>query len=297
MIIIHQIDGMPMFDLDLLKCFVSVVDAGGFTRAGERVHRTQSTVSQQIKRLEEQAATPLLRREGRGVSLTGEGEKLLFYARRILALSQEAASAIGEAAGGDHVRLGLTEDFAIAELTGLVAAFTAGRPDCRLDMRCDLSAELEAALRRDDLDIALLKRDAGGGRAYGVWPEHLVWVTGGPRTRFADPLPLIAFPQGCRYRNRAVHALEASGRRWRIAYESASLVGIDAAIAGGLGVALMERRAVRPGYRVLGASDGFPDVPATELALLVADKAGEAALALAALVASFCHRELMSRAA
>jgi len=288
-----------MFDLDLLKSFVSVVDAGGFTRAGERVHRTQSTISQQIRRLEDQAGAVLIRRDRGGVALTGEGEKLLFYARRILALSQEAACAVRETAAGETVRLGLTEDFALVELTGLVSAFAQGRPDCRLDLRCDLSANLEAGRERGDLDLVLLKRDAGGGAAAGIWPERLVWAAAAGGTDWAslDPLPLIAFPQGCRYRNRAIHALEAAGRRWRIAYESASLIGIDAAIAGGLGVALIEARSLRPAYRRLGAGEGFPPVPPTELALLVAKAAGPAARELAALVAGFCDRDALARAA
>src|SRR6202007_2691432 len=92
-------NGHKMLDLELLRSFVSVVDAGGFTRAGERVHRTQSTVSQQIRRLEESTEKPLMHRDGRGVTLTEEGERLLSYARRILALTEEAKSAVANPAG------------------------------------------------------------------------------------------------------------------------------------------------------------------------------------------------------
>ena len=287
-----------MFDLDLLKTFVSVVDAGGFTRAGERVNRTQSTVSQQIRKLEDQAGATLLIREGRGVRLTGEGERLVGYARRILALSEEAVHVVGAATVAEQVRLGLTEDFAIAELTNLVSHFSGLRPDCRLDVRCDLSVALDAGLERGDLDIVLLKRDAGGGPAEGVWPEQLLWVGAEGRDwRRADPVPLIAFPQGCRYRNRAVHALESSGRGWRVAYESASLIGVEAAISGGLGVALIEARALKPGYRVLAPADGFPAVPPTELALRVAPGARRPVLELAELIIRFCEREGLARAA
>ncbi|WP_029075995.1 LysR family transcriptional regulator [Kaistia adipata] len=287
-----------MFELDLLKTFVSVVDSGGFTRAGERVHRTQSTVSQQIRKLEEAAGATLLLREGRGVRLTAEGERLVGYARRILALSEEARSAVGAAASVEQVRLGLTEDFAIAELTGLVSHFSKMRPDCRLDVRCDLSVALETGLERGDLDIVLVKRDADGGPAEGAWREQLLWVGGEGRDwRRADPVPLIAFPQGCRYRNRAVHALEASGRRWRVAYESASLIGVEAAISGGLGVALIEARAQKPGYRVLAPADGFPSVPPTELALRMAPGARRPVLELAELIIRFCEREGLARAA
>ncbi|MFG1416195.1 LysR substrate-binding domain-containing protein [Xanthobacter sp. V0B-10] len=289
-----------MFDLDLLKAFVSVVDAGGFTRAGERVHRTQSTVSQQIRRLEEQAGRELLVRGPRAVSLTAEGERLLAYARRILALSAEARAALADGGAG-VVRLGIPEDFALAALTGLVADFAHRHPAVRLSVRCALSCELAADLDRGDLDIALMKRDgAGAGGAAGrataraTWPERLVWV-GGPAApadpAALDPLPLVAFPQGCLYRNRAVHALEQAGRDWRIAYESPNLIGVSAALAGGLGIAVLERRAVAPGHRVLDAAAGLPAIAPTELALCVAPRAPAPVEALADAVAAFCDRE------
>lgn len=279
-----------MFDLDLLKAFVSVVDAGGFTRAGERVHRTQSTVSQQIRRLEEQAGHELLVRGARTVSLTIEGERLLSYARRILALSIEAKAALAEGGAG-VVRLGLPEDFAVAALTGLIADFARSHPDVRLSVRCALSSALAADLERGDLDLALLKREPGGAPARAVWPERLVWISGvGPLAPDA-PVPLVAFPQGCLYRNRAIHALEQAGRDWRIAYESPNLNGIEAALAGGLGIAVLEQRALAPGQRILGPAEGLPPIAPTELALRLADRAGAAVEALAAGIIAFCDRE------
>lgn len=291
-----------MFDLDLLKAFVSVVDAGGFTRAGERVHRTQSTVSQQIRRLEEQAGHELLVRGPRAVRLTAEGERLLAYARRILALSAEARAALAEGGGG-VVRLGIPEDFAVAALTGLVAEFARRHPKVRLSVRCALSCDLAADLSRGDLDLALMKREGGGAPVRGAvrasWPERLVWVAGAPQggPDVFDPVPLVAFPQGCLYRNRAVHALEQAGRDWRIAYESPNLIGIEAALAGGLGVALLEQRAVGPAHVVLDAASGLPAVAPTELVLCVSERPSAAAEALAGAVAAFCDREAGVRSA
>src|SRR5580704_16360347 len=106
-----------MLDLDLLRSFVSVVDAGGFTRAGERVHRTQSTVSQQIRRLEGDFGRPLLHRDGKRIRPTEEGERLLSYARRILALAEEARDVVSRPTGDGVIRLGLPEDFAAYRLT------------------------------------------------------------------------------------------------------------------------------------------------------------------------------------
>src|SRR5919198_6337855 len=152
-----------MFDLDLLRSFVSVVDAGGFTRAGERVHRTQSTVSQQIRRLEESIGCPLLHRNGKLATPTEEGERLLSYARRILALAEEARDVVARPAGDGVVRLGIPEDFAANRLTEMFSGFVRGRPGLRLDVRCGLSVHLRQALERGELDVALFKRDLGEG--------------------------------------------------------------------------------------------------------------------------------------
>src|ERR1700736_2691487 len=150
-----------MLDLELLRSFVSVVDAGGFTRAGERVHRTQSTVSQQIRRLEETFGHPLLHRNGKQAIPTEEGERLLSYARRILTLAEEARDVVARPAGDGVVRLGIPEDFAAYRLTELLSDFARSRPGLRLDVRCDLSVQLRSALDRRELDLALFKRDAG----------------------------------------------------------------------------------------------------------------------------------------
>src|SRR5579859_7722061 len=124
-----------MLDLDLLRSFVSVVDTGGFTSAGERVHRTQSTVSQQIKRLEELVGFPLLHRNGREAIPTEQGERLLAYSRRILALEQEARDVVAQPIGEGVVRLGIPEDFAAYRLTELLADFARSRPGLRLEVR------------------------------------------------------------------------------------------------------------------------------------------------------------------
>lgn len=280
-----------MLDHDLLKAFVSVVDAGGFTRAGERVHRTQSTVSQQIRRLEDQLGQQLLVRKGRAVSLTAEGEVLLGYARRILALNAEAQTALSAARPAPVVRLGIPDDFAVAALTGVVSDFARARPGVRLSVQCGLSSMLSAALARGDLDIALLKREPGSGPAFRVWPESLVWAAGADLPAPDDPVPLVAFRHGCLYRARAVHALEQAGRAWRIAYESSDLLGIQAALNGGLGVSLLSRRAVGDPLRVLGPSPVWPPIAPTELALICADKLCPAGRDLRELISAFCDEE------
>src|SRR6476660_4379513 len=218
-----------MLDLELLRSFVSVVEAGGFTRAGERVHRTQSTVSQQIKRLEEDVGQVLLHRDGKDVRPTESGERLLSYARRLLALAEEARDVLREPDGG-AVRLGIPEDFAAYRLAKLLGAFSRSHPNLRLDVRADQSTNLKRDLERGDLDLALFKRAAGEKGGIAVWPERVHWVTSKthPRDTRTGSVPLIGFPTGCLYRAGAIHALESAGRSWHMTYTSSNLSGIQA---------------------------------------------------------------------
>ena len=283
-------NGTLMLDLDLLRSFVSVVDTGGFTRAGERVHRTQSTVSQQIKRLEEKLGYTLLHRNGKQATLTEQGERLVSYARRLLALEQEARDVVAGSHGEGIVRLGLPEDFAAYRLTELLSDFSRSRPGLRLDVRCGVSVQARRAIERGELDLALYKRDAGETGGIAAWPERLHWVTSGkhPIDFHCDPLPLAMNEPACLYRNRMIHAAEAAGRAWHMAYTSPSLAGIQAAVSAGIGVSILPEVAVLAGHRVLKTEDGFPAITDTELVLAAAPHASPATRRLAELLADFC---------
>lgn len=280
-----------MLDLDLLRSFVSVVDSGGFTRAGERVHRTQSTVSQQIKRLEDDLGLELLDRSGKTIIPTEDGHRLLSYARRILLLAEEARDVLARPMSEGVVRLGIPEDFAAYRLTELLAEFTRSRPGLRLDVRSHQSRNLRSDLERGDLDLALLKRDAGGKDGIAIWPERLHWVTSKvrPVDVKAQSVPLAFFPAECLYRTRAIHAIEAAGRRWHMAYTSSSLSGIQAAVAAGLGLSILPLIAIQPGHRILTTKDGFAPLDATELALVASPTASPATLRVADFLADFCN--------
>lgn len=287
-----------MLDLELLRSFISVVDAGGFTRASERVHRTQSTVSQQIKRLEDDFGRVLLNRNGRTVTPTEDGERLLSYARRILSLAEEARDVLARPSSEGAVRLGIPEDFAAYRLTKLLAKFARSRPGLRLDVRADQSKYLRRDLERGELDLALLKRDAGEKGGIAVWPERVHWVTSraNPIDIKANSVPLIFFPTGCLYRTRAIHAIEAAGRAWHMAYTSSSLSGIQAAVAAGLGLSILPDIAIQNDHRVLTAKEGFAPIDKTEVALVAAPEASPATLRLADRLAEFCS-EVQAKAA
>jgi DNA-binding transcriptional LysR family regulator len=279
-----------MLDLELLRSFVSVVDSGGFTRAGERVHRTQSTVSQQIKRLEDDIGQPLLNRTGKEVTPTEAGERLLSYARRLLALAEEARDVLTRPDHEGAVKLGIPEDFAAYRLAKLLATFSRSHPTLRLDVRADQSTSLKRDLERGDLDLALFKRGAGEKGGIAVWPERVHWVTS--KSRPIDTgmpsVPLIGFPAGCLYRARAIHALESAGRAWHMAYTSSNLAGIQAAVAAGMGLSILSEMAVQADHRVLTAKDGFAPIDRTELALVASPDASPATLRLADRLAEFC---------
>jgi DNA-binding transcriptional LysR family regulator len=282
--------GEAMLDIELLRSFVSVVDAGGFTRAGERVHRTQSTVSQQIKRLEDSVGRPLLERNGKQAKLTDEGERLLSYARRILMLEAEARDVVSRPGNDGVLRLGIPEDFAAYRLTELVENLSRARPNLRLNVRSGLSVLLGGLLERGELDVALLKRDIGTPGGIAAWPEELHWVTSRKHKidLDTDPVPLVVGEQGCLYRNRMVHALETAGRPWRIAFWSPNLSGIHAALSAGLGLSLLPHRAVLPEQKIVEPARGFPTITNTETALVAAANASPAVLRIAELLVEFC---------
>ena len=280
-----------MLDFELLRSFVSVVDAGSFTRAGERVHRTQSTVSQQIKRLEDDVGQPLLNRSGKDVTPTEAGERLLSYARRLLSLAEEARDVLAGPSKEGAVRLGIPEDFAAYRLTKLLASFSRSRPGLRLDVRVDQSTYLRRDLERGELDLALFKRSAGEKGGIAVWPERVHWVTSKTHPIDAEirSVPLIGFPTGCLYRSRAIHAIESAGRAWHMAYTSSSLTGIQAAVAAGLGLSILSEIAIQADHRVLTAKDGFAPIDKTEVALVASPDASPATLRLADRLAEFCN--------
>jgi DNA-binding transcriptional LysR family regulator len=279
-----------MLDLELLKSFVSVIDAGGFTRAGQRVHRTQSTVSQQIKRLEEDVGQLLLIRNGKDVTPTEAGERLLSYARRLLSLADEARDVVAQPGHEGAVRLGIPEDFAAYRLAKLLASCSRKGAGLRLHVRADQSASLKRDLERGELDLALFKRAAGEKGGIAVWPERVHWVASKTQSRDLGEgsVPLVGFPTGCLYRAGAIHALESAGRAWHMAYTSSNLSGIQAAVAAGMGLSILSEMAIQPDHRVLTAREGFAPIDKTEVALVASPDASPATLRLADRLAEFC---------
>lgn len=271
---------LPPFDLDLLRSFMAIADSGGFSRAAERIGRTQSTISLQIKRLEAGLGQSLFQREGgRGgrTVLTPQGEVLLTYARQILHISDEARSRLMEPEVDGVVRLGTPEDFATVHLAEVLARFARAHPRVALTVNCDFTVNLLDAFSKGQYDLVLFKRalqsghvrDAGNAGGTGVWRETLVWVAGSRLVLSrSEPLPLVLAPAPDVYRRGALAALDAAGRSWRIVLTSPSLAGLQAAVRAGLGVTILPREMVPPDLVVLGdPSHDLPALPATEIVL------------------------------
>lgn len=272
---------MPLtrnLDIDLLRAFAVIAAERNISRAAERLLRNQSTISLQLKRLEDIVGHPLCIRSSRTVNLTHEGEILLSYAQRMLALNDEIMDRIQEPQLAGTVRIGAPEDFATTHLPSILGDFIHTHPLVALAVTCDLTLNLMEQFRSDAFDMVLVKREPAL-RLSGVrvWREHLVWVAPDgftiPRT---GPVPLIVSPEPCVYRKRATTALTRSKRDFRIAYTCGSLAGTLAAVKAGLGVSVLPKDMVPSDLKAL-TSRALPDLRDTEIALITASNLSQPA--------------------
>jgi DNA-binding transcriptional LysR family regulator len=263
-------------DTDLLRAFVAVADSASFTRAGERLGRTQAAVSQQVRRLEDTVGKRVFERDTHGVRMTRDGEVLLAYARRMLTLNDEVLALMHRSPTVASVRIGTPDDYATMLLPEILARFNAAYPEVMVEVVCDNSPDLVAEIEKGRYDLALVTRKAGEAGGELVRQEPVSWVAppldpasppGHRAVESLDPLPLALFPKGCVVRDLAVAALDGIGRDWRVAFTSKSVVAVHGAVMGGLGVTAMEACTIPPSLRPLGGAEGFPGLPDVDIAL------------------------------
>jgi DNA-binding transcriptional LysR family regulator len=239
-----------MFDPRLLRAFTAIVDAGSFSLAAERLHMTQSTISQQLARLEEAVGLTLVDRAARPVEPTTAGERLLGYARRILALQQEAKSALGDRAGTTSVRIGVPEDIVSTAMAKVFGDFVQRHREIQLDVTAGLSRDLTRRYRSGEFDIAIVKEPQASADCRATFPEAMAWFESvDARGEWPNPIPLVAFPPGGLYREAMFERIEREQHRWYIAFAGSSLHNVLVAVEAGLGLSLLPRSAAR-GYRV-----------------------------------------------
>ncbi|MEI2386337.1 LysR substrate-binding domain-containing protein [Breoghania sp. JC706] len=259
-----------MLDLDQLRTFLAIAEAGSFTQAAAIVNKTQSAVSMQMRRLEERIGRPIFARDGRLSRLTEDGERLLHYARKMIKLNDETISAFDETELAGFVRLGTPDDYADRFLPEIMARFSRSNPRAEIEVTCAPTPLLVQDLKSNRLDIAIIShvRDRGRGGDV-VRHEPLVWVASARHCVHEEtPLPLALGRATCDWRKAAVESLEAMGRDYRVLYSSWSTAGVGAAVMAGLAVSVLPESALRPGMRVLSDREGFPKLPHCEIAIL-----------------------------
>jgi DNA-binding transcriptional LysR family regulator len=258
-----------MLDIEQLRTFVAIAETGSFTRAGDIVHKTQSAVSMQMKRLEERIGRSVFERDGRTSRLTQDGERLLDYARRIVRLNGECLATFADTDLVGRVRFGLPDDYAERYLPDILASFSRSNPRAEVTVVCEPTSMLVERVRAGELDLAIITHVDGHGSSEVVRSEQLLWVTS---TRHGvheeTPLPLALGPSDCHWRQAAVDALDAAGRPFRLLYVSVFSPAVGAAVLAGLAVAVLPESAVRAGMRILGTRDGFPPLPLCRIGLM-----------------------------
>src|SRR5258707_14542325 len=248
-----------LIDVDQLRTFIAIVETGSFTKAAEVVHKTQSAVSMQMKRLEERLGKAIFARDGRASKLTEDGDRLLDYARRIIKLNVEALAAFDDAELAGRVRLGLPDDYADRYLPEIMARFSRAYPSVELTVMCEPSVELVERIDSNELDLAIVTDCEGSRPSEPFRRERLLWVTSSRHpTHTEQPLPLALGRPTCAWRRIALERIESTGRPYRVLYTSSNSGAVSAAVLSGLSVSVLPESGLRPGMRVLSAADGFP---------------------------------------
>jgi DNA-binding transcriptional LysR family regulator len=258
-----------ILDLDQLKTFVTICETGSFTRAADSVHKTQSAVSMQIRRLEERIGKALFARDGRASRLTDDGQRLLDYARRLVRLNDETLAAFDETQLIGRVRLGTPDDYAARFLPEILARFARSNPRAELNIVCAPTQNLVEQIGAGELDVAIVTHVRELGPAEVLRREPLLWV-GSLRhaAHELSPIPLALGRPTCTWRNAALAALESANIPSRLLFESWSATAIGAAVLSGLAITILPESALRAGMRILGEANGLPPLPVCEIGII-----------------------------
>ena len=261
---------LPNLGIDALRTLLATQQLGSLNRAAERIGRSQSAVSQQMRKLEEQIGQPLFRRQGRGLVLTESGDLILSYARRILDLNDEAVRAVRGASVAGVVRFGLPGDFAETWLPAALGQFKKTHPAVRVEIAVERNGILLERLDRGELDLVLVMGYQNRPDAEPVATLQMSWI--GPigidvSTSPDTPLDLALYNSPCFFRRAGMEALDKANISWRLAYTTASLQSLWAGVAAGLGITLRTAAGVPPSLRRLDGKHGLPPLPTVELCL------------------------------
>lgn len=258
---------MKKLDFDVLQMVVAVADAGSFARGAELVHRSPSALSMQIKVLEEALGKPLFARSTRSVSMTAEGRVLVDYGRRLLAMREEAWASIVRPEIKGRVTIGVPDDYASSLLPPVLAKFAIAHPRVELRVIGMPSVALVPLLKDNTLDLACLTRTRGIACEF-IRFEPMVWAATAARKVWEErPLPIAVFAPGSTARAHAISALQRENIKYRMSYESPSVLGLISMVEAGLAVAPLARCSVPAHLVQLTQNEGLPPLDELELVL------------------------------
>jgi DNA-binding transcriptional LysR family regulator len=257
-------------DLDLVRTFVTISEAGSFSRAASFLNLSAPTVSLQMKRLEEVLARELFYKDGRGRELTDGGRAFLASARKLLQMNDLILLETKAYDFKGRIRIGATEEFAEDRLPALLRQFAVRNPGVRVDLLIDVNLKLHAALAAGELDIAMAAQDPASPKdGAPLFEEPLIWIAA---DNFAieprKPLPLVLFTEPCLVRSLVLREIEARRIDYRIVCTSPSLAGLRAAVRAGLGVTVRTRGQIEPGLKEIPSQGLLPELPPLKLFVL-----------------------------
>jgi DNA-binding transcriptional LysR family regulator len=258
-----------MLDTDQLRSFLAIVDTGSFTRAAERVNKTQSAISMHIRRLEERLNAELFVKQGRGVRLSAQGERLIGHARAMLQAEASALAAIAGRGLTGRIRFGIPDDYAEPFLPDILSKYRAEHPLVEISVVCEGSVQLADRVRGRDLDLAIVTDCAAIPEVEVIREEPLAWV-GAPTFQLDPeaPTPLALGGPTCQWRLAAETALARAGKEARFVLISNNYAAIAPIVDCGLAVTILPVGAVRPETRILDEGDGLPPLPHSRMGLI-----------------------------
>lgn len=252
--------------IDYLRTFIALTEAKNFTKTGIRVNLSQSAVSMQIKRLENEVGKKLFDRVGKTVKLTTDGSILIKYAMRIVKEHDEAVAALSKPNLEGNIRFGSPEHYTAGRLPKLLASFSKSYPDVTVEMRCENSDVIKAAVDIGELDVGICTQISEGGQVIAhdpvVWAANPDFVLQKHKT-----LALATFEEDCIFRGWAIEGLEKAGIDYRIVYVSRSISGLLDAVKAGFAIAPVIGSNVPADLKILGIEDGLPVLPVSNIVL------------------------------
>lgn len=254
------------FQIDYLRTFTALAETKNFTKTGKLVNLSQSAVSMQIKRLENEVGKPIFDRIGKTVKLTAEGNILINYAQRILKEHDEAVAALSRQNLEGNIRFGSPEHYTAGMLPKLLARFSRSYPDITVEMRCENSDVIKAAVDTGELDVGICTQISEGGQV--IAHDPVVWAANPDFVlQKHKALSLATFEEDCVFRTWALEGLEKAGIEYRIVYVSRSISGLLDAVKSGFAIAPIIRSNVPTDLKILGIEEGLPVLPVSNIAL------------------------------